>query len=531
VTKPPLKLRWIESFLSIILLLVLNANVRAADYYVAKNGNDNNIGSEANPWLTIQKAAYKAVAGDTVYVKSGIYTELVTIANSGTNGKYIILKKYPGNNVILDGTGNAGWWGVVSIYGKDYIRLEGFEIRNNSTGWGVLVEHEKGNVNRPATHVELSGLEVHHTGGEAIQVRGNANNITIRNCIVHDSNKHSGIDIYQWEGGRPHHVLVRGCTSYNFPKFAGIASEQADYLIIEKNISYGNMLGIDIGSGKNNIIRNNTVHNCRTGIAISSNQDSEIHHNTIYDIYDEAFYNYYYSSHGENHARNKYYNNVVYNAGFGIFESNARPGHGKGLSRDHQFFNNLFYNIGTHGSYRIPFYFKGATGIKFYNNTIYMNKNYDALQFTPLEIMPRGSAAGSNAPLEFLTGFTQGAINADIRNNIISLSGRKSPIIIDSSSSPGSIIDYNCYHNRTGSVAGPGAHSVLSDPKFIDPANKNFRLKSGSPCIDAGSGDAGIPGADIEGNGRCDDLNTPNTGGGSKPYYDIGAYEYKCNGN
>jgi hypothetical protein len=72
---------------------------------------------------------------------------------------------------------------------------------------------------------------------------------------------------------------------------------------------------------------------------------------------------------------------------------------------------------------------------------------------------------------------------------------------------------------------------VLSDPKFIDPANKNFRLRSGSPCIDAGSGDAGIPGADIEGNGRCDDLNTPNTGGGSKPYYDIGAYEYKCNGN
>jgi predicted RNase H-like HicB family nuclease len=29
-----------------------------------------------------------------------------------------------------------------------------------------------------------------------------------------------------------------------------------------------------------------------------------------------------------------------------------------------------------------------------------------ALGFTPLEIMPRCSAAGFNAPLEFLTGFT-----------------------------------------------------------------------------------------------------------------------------
>jgi parallel beta-helix repeat protein len=415
------------------------------------------------------------------------------------------LKCYPGHKVILDGTGGAGWWGIISIHGKDYIRLEGFEIRNNNTGWGVLIEHEGGNVTNPATYIELAALEIHHTGGEAIQVRGNAHNIAIENCAVHDSNKHSGIDIYQWDGGRPHHVLVRGCTSYNFAKFAGIASEQADALLIEKNNSYGNKLGIDVGSGKNNIIRNNTVRNCKTGIAISSNQDSKIHNNTIHDIYDEAFYNYYWSRHGEKHVRNKFYNNIVYNAGFGIFESDTRPGHGKGMSTDHQFFNNLFYNIGTHGSYRIPFYFKGATRIKFYHNTIYMNKNYDAL------------------------GFTEGAMNTDIRNNIISLSGKKSPIIIDSSSSRGSIIDYNCYHNHAGNVAGFGAHSVVADPKFVDPSKRNFSLKSGSPCIDAGSGGADIPVTDIDGNARCDDLNMPNTGGGSEAYYDIGAYEYNCN--
>ncbi len=494
----------IRYFPYIILILALAVDAKAFDFYVAKSGNDLNVGSEASPWLTIQKAARSLRAGDTAYIKNGTFREMVSVESSGSERNYITLKAYPGNKVILDGSGNPGWHGIFNIRGKDYIRVEGLEIRNNSIGWGVLIEHEQGNVNRPATHVELSALEVHHTGGEAIQVRGNAYNINIRNCVVHESNKHSGIDIYQWNGGRPHHVLVRGCTSYNFKKFAGIASEQADYLIIEKNISYGNRLGIDIGSGKNNIIRNNTVYNCKTGIAVSSNQDSEIHHNTIHDIYDEAFYNYYYSSHGENHARNKYYNNVVYNAGFGIFESDTKPGHWKGLSRDHQFFNNLFYNIGTHGSYRIPFYFKGTTVTKFCSNTIYMNKNYDALQFT------------------------EGAVNADIRNNIINLSGRKSPVIIDSSSSPGSMVDYNCYHNRAGSVAGPGTHSVLSDPKFIDPASKNFRLRKGSPCIDAGSGDAGIPVADIEGNTRCDDLNTPNTGGGSKPYYDIGAYEYKC---
>jgi len=456
-----------------MLILVLAAGVKASDFYVAKSGDDLNVGSEVNPWLTIQRAARMLRAGDTVYIKNGTYREIVSVENSGSERNYITFKAYPKNKVILDGTDNPGSHGIFNIRGKNFIRIEGLEIRNNTIGWGVLVEHEQDNVNRGATHIELFGLEVHHTVGEAIQVRGNVNNVTIRNCVVHDSKKYSGIDIYQWDGGRPHHVLVRGCTSYNCQKFAGVASEQADDLLIEQSISYGNRLGIDIGSGKNNVIRNNIVHNCETGIAISSNQDSEIYNNTIHDIYDEAFYNYYWSGHGENHARNRYYNNIVYNAGFGIFESDTSPGHRKGFSSGHQFYNNLFYNIGNHGSYRIPFYFKGAAGIKFYNNTLYMNKNYDALQFT------------------------EGAINADIRNNIISLSGRKSPIIIDNSSSAGSIIDSNCYHNRSGSNTGPGAHSVFGDPKFIDPANNNFRLREDSPCIHAGWKDGGIPATDI----------------------------------
>jgi hypothetical protein len=210
----------IRYLLYIILLLALAAEVEASDFYVAKSGNDLNVGSEASPWLTIQKAAKTLRAGDTAYIKNGTYREIVSVKNSGSERNYITFKAYPGNKVVVDGTGNPGWHGIFNIRGKDYIRLEGLEIRNNSIGWGVLVEHEKGNVNRPATHVELSGLEVHHTGGEAIQVRGNAYNIAIKNCVVHHSKKHSGIDIYQWDGGRPHHVLVRGCTSYNYPKFA-----------------------------------------------------------------------------------------------------------------------------------------------------------------------------------------------------------------------------------------------------------------------------------------------------------------------
>lgn len=58
-------------------------------FYVAKNGNDNNPGTEVEPWLTIKKAANTLVAGETVYVRAGTYKEQVTVKNSGNAEKYI----------------------------------------------------------------------------------------------------------------------------------------------------------------------------------------------------------------------------------------------------------------------------------------------------------------------------------------------------------------------------------------------------------------------------------------------------------
>jgi hypothetical protein len=42
-------------------------------FYIAKNGNDSNPGTEALPWLTLQKAADTLTAGQKVYVKEGVY--------------------------------------------------------------------------------------------------------------------------------------------------------------------------------------------------------------------------------------------------------------------------------------------------------------------------------------------------------------------------------------------------------------------------------------------------------------------------
>ena len=79
------------------------------------------------------------------------------------------------------------------------------------------------------------------------------------------------------------------------------------------------------------------------------------------------------------------------------------------------------------------------------------------------------------------------------------------------------VLDYNdVWNNVGGNYSGitPGAHDTSVDPLLVDPANGDFHLAPGSPCINAGD-PANYPPTDFEGEVR------PN---GSAP--DIGADEY-----
>ncbi len=102
--------------------------------------------------------------------------------------------------------------------------------------------------------------------------------------------------------------------------------------------------------------------------------------------------------------------------------------------------------------------------------------------------------------------------------------------------SPDEIVDADGAHTtvRFSDVQGgwEGQGNIDADPLFDDPDNDNYRLASGSPCIDAADNTA-VPegiGTDLDGNPRfVDDPATKDTGNGDPPIGDIGAYEFQAN--
>jgi hypothetical protein len=69
----------------------------------ATRGDDKNAGTEAAPWRTIGHALPKLQAGDTLYLRGGVFHENVYCAVAGLKDAPITIRSYPGEQAVLDG--------------------------------------------------------------------------------------------------------------------------------------------------------------------------------------------------------------------------------------------------------------------------------------------------------------------------------------------------------------------------------------------------------------------------------------------
>jgi len=163
------------------------------DYYVSTAGSDNNTGlSEAQAWLTIQKAANSVSAGDTVHVLAGTY-EKVTISRSGTVSSPIVFQGEGMPTITYTGAGSAS--GPVIISGS-YITITGFKIIAKDTVYGIsifsgiVISHLTG-----PTNLNISNNYIKTDSGYGICVFGSNINPTLKggsNSIIYNNEIHTG---------------------------------------------------------------------------------------------------------------------------------------------------------------------------------------------------------------------------------------------------------------------------------------------------------------------------------------------------
>jgi parallel beta-helix repeat protein len=163
-----------------LFLEQLEPRLALNSYFVSPTGSDNNAGTSAAPWLTLQHAADQLVAGDNVTVEPGTYAGFSmswNFAQNGTAASPIVWHAQPG--VIINAK-NPNTADGIDLEGSSYVTINGFDVENPSGGtitragiravWnltsnaqGVIIE------NNTANNCGTWGIFTSHEDGVLVQ--------------------------------------------------------------------------------------------------------------------------------------------------------------------------------------------------------------------------------------------------------------------------------------------------------------------------------------------------------------------------
>ena len=328
----------------LIGFLTVTASSEASVYYVDARSpvaSNSGPGTLAQPWKTIQKGAGTAIAGDTVYVKAGTYSGSVSVAHSGSDGGWITLSAYPGQEqqAIVSGA-------EIQVM-KSYVRIHGFRVEHAPTE-GILIQGPG------VSHVRIDNNYTYDTGSSGIAAwgveYGKDPNYYQFKCITNLIIENNTID----------HA--------NNPNLAGSGyNEQLDVAN-----------GVDTFEVRNNVIKNGNIAanggegiDCKEGVSNGKIWGNQVFNQPKYGIYIDA---------GANDPR--IYSKPSATVNLQIFSNvihDVYSAHGVGITSEGlgctdgiYFYNNLVYNNGSDGI--LVYHYPHATGsfnnINIINNTV-----------------------------------------------------------------------------------------------------------------------------------------------------------------
>lgn len=287
-----------------VIVLLLNFNSYATEYFVSLQGNDNNDGlTEKSSWRTITYAASNAVnlkAGDIVWIKAGNYgSENVVFRMNGQKGKpisFIGYKNKPGDIDTFDFKYKKPKKGKEAPFNSSFMPL--LSGKNRSEGKGFYLYQ--------ASNVTIKNIQIKNYNENLMGI--NCVNTTLENVITAYSGgilQNYGYGIFL--SGLSNGSVVRNCIS--FDNGGDNILVRGNDCIIENNISVCGAGGNDKWlntdyyikwRGDNCIIRNNFVqrigdlghggHGIGTKAGGSSSRYSLVENNTVINTSEGIFY-------------------------------------------------------------------------------------------------------------------------------------------------------------------------------------------------------------------------------------------------
>ncbi len=315
-----------QVLITFFLLAFLHVSFSQTTYYVGPYGDNNNSGTMPDQaWATLQYAIDNANFGDTIILLDGIYqwpTVFITDKRTNTDN-YLVIKAYDGAMPTLKGTNLGTDPQIIYIENSNNIVINGIliqdNVRNNAAGieihgncqnikilntdisniafssdpdqvpteddnaYPILVY---GDSDQPDTNIIITNNFIHDCRpgySEALAINGNVDGFEIsHNHVWNISN--IGIDIIGNEGTAPNDDYARNGLIYAnhvhdcispYAECGGIYVDGGQNVLIERNISYNNQYGIEIGNEHNGtytkditVISNVFFHNQNFGILV-----------------------------------------------------------------------------------------------------------------------------------------------------------------------------------------------------------------------------------------------------------------------
>lgn len=236
---------------------------RPTTFFVSLAGNDANAGTQAAPWRSLRYAVAKLQAGDTLYIRGGVYTEASDTIDSqrcgcafpsGTSwSSPITIGGYPGESVTIQPPNGSGAIGLTTG-APHYLVFQDFAIdmsrQTDPVNIRVADAPEAIYVAYGAHHIRFQRLDIGHTMSNAVHWSTNnapvafSSFLELLNSKIHHAGQATGDNDHGGPG------INTGYAIYMF------TSDNT----LDGNEFYSNNANAIVAYGSRHVIKNNTIH-------------------------------------------------------------------------------------------------------------------------------------------------------------------------------------------------------------------------------------------------------------------------------